>query len=100
MDHDPIRSEIDPTLFGISGDRNVPRAYVSASVTNVVPRCWKTQYVDVLLLPHIFQQWAVLDFLRWDRLQTFNPLPPDAHEFHSRKIYRHPRSKSNSLDRI
>ena len=100
MDHDPISSDIDPSLFAISGDRNVPRADISASVPNVVARYWKTQYVDVFLLPHILQQRPCFDLLRWDWLEFFDPLTPEANKLHGGKIDRHTGSKSQSLDRI
>ena len=71
MDHDPIRADIDPTLFRIAGNHQIVGADVTAAVELMPTRHGKLEQIDVAALLNIFEQRRAFNFARLDGLDSF-----------------------------
>ena len=55
MDHDAIRTVVDPPFVGIAGNIDAARADVAAAVLVMPERRGKLEHVDIAIFVHVFQ---------------------------------------------
>ncbi len=100
VNHHTVGAYVEPTLFRISGNRQMPGADVASAVADVVARRREAQNVDILLFPDILHERSFFNLSRRNRLHVFDLLAHGGNQIHGRHVRRHTAGKRDPLDRI
>jgi hypothetical protein len=98
--HRPVGAAVHPVLFRVAHDHEVVGADVAAAVVLVKHRGREAQYVYVFPFENVFQNRAVLDDPRRNRLVALHPVAVGAHDIERMRRRREAEQDRKALRRV